>query len=81
MFHRHLPYEPTSEDRLTLVKWRRGTAIVYGCALLLLVGWIATSRILAEPTTATAVIDAPANVTPQVVRTTNMARRNWAATT
>ena len=75
MTHRRLPYEPTPEDRLTLAKWKRGTTIVYGCALLLLVAWIATPRILAEPTTATAVVDGPASVASHVVGT-NIARRD-----
>jgi len=65
MAHRHFPYEASSEDRLTLAKWKRGTAIVYGCALLLLVAYIAIPRILAGPMTATAAADGP-----HVARTT-----------
>jgi hypothetical protein len=74
MTHRHFPYEASSEDRLTLAKWKRGTGIVYGCALLLLVAYIAIPRILAGPMTATAA-DGPAKVDSHVVRTT-IARRN-----
>jgi len=73
MTHRHFPYEASSEDRLTLAKWKRGTAIVYGCAVLLLVAYIAIPRILAGPMTATAAAD-PAKVDSHVARTT--ARRN-----
>jgi hypothetical protein len=75
MTHRSLPCQPTPEDRLTFAKWKRGTAIIYGCALLPLVAWIATPRILAEPTTATAVVDGPASVASHVVGT-NIARRD-----
>jgi hypothetical protein len=72
MTHRRLRYEPTSEDQQTVAKWKRGTAIVYGCALLMLVAWIATPRILADPQTATVVAaDAPAKVSSRGVRTTN----------
>ena len=75
MTHRHFPYEASSEDRLTLAKWKRGTAIVYGCALLLLVAYIAIPRILAGPMTATAAADGPAKVDSHVARTTT-ARHN-----
>jgi hypothetical protein len=75
MTHRHFPYEASSEDRLTFAKWKRGTAIVYGCALLLLVAYIAIPRILIGPTTETAAADGAAKVDSHVVRTT-IARRN-----
>jgi hypothetical protein len=75
MIHRHFPYEASSEDRLTLAKWKRGFAIVYGCALLLLVAWIAIPRILVGPMTATAAADGPAQVESHVIRATT-ARRN-----
>jgi hypothetical protein len=70
MTHRHFPYEASSEDRLTLAKWKRGTAIVYGCALLLLVAYIAIPRILVGPMTATAAADSPAKVDSHVRSTT-----------
>ena len=70
MTHRHFPYEASSEDRLTLAKWKRRFAIVYGCALLLLVAYIAIPRILVGPMTATAAADGPANVDSHVVRAT-----------
>jgi len=70
MTHRHFPYEATSEDRLTLAKWKRGTAIVYGCAVLLLIAWIAIPRILVGPETATAAADGPAKIGSHVVRAT-----------
>ena len=75
MTHRHFPYEPSPEDRLTLAKWKRGVAIVYGCALLLLVAWIAIPQILVGPVTATAAADGPAKVDSNVVRAT-IVRRN-----
>jgi len=70
MGHRHFPYEASFEDRLTLAKWKRGTAIVYGCALLLLVAYVAIPRILAGPTITTAAADGPAKVDSHVVRAT-----------
>jgi len=70
MTHRHFPYEPSPEDRLTLAKWKRRFAIIYGCALLLLVAWIAIPRILVGPMTATVAADGPANVDSHVVRAT-----------
>jgi hypothetical protein len=76
MAHRHLPYEPTSEDRVTLANWKRGTAIVYGCALLLLIAWIVMPRTLVEPSTETVVADGPAKVTSHIARTTNITRRD-----
>jgi len=77
MGHRHFPYEASSEDRLTLAKWKRGTAIVYGCALLLLVAYVAIPRILAGPTiTTAAAADGPAKVDSHVARTTTTGRRN-----
>ena len=75
MTHRHFPYEASPEDRLTLSKWKRGTAIVYGCALLLLVAYIAIPRIVAGPMTATAAADGPAKLDSNVVRATTV-RRN-----
>jgi hypothetical protein len=75
MSNRHFPYEASSEDRLTLAKWKRGFAIVYGCALLLLVAWIAIPRILVGPMTATAAADGPEQVDSHVIRATT-ARRN-----
>jgi hypothetical protein len=68
MTNQHFPYEASSEDRLTLAKWKRGFAIAYGCALLLLVAWIAIPRILVGPMTATAAADGPAKVDSHVVR-------------
>ena len=70
MTHRHFLYEASSEDRLTLAKWKRGIAIVYSCALLLLVAYIAIPRILAGPMIATAAADGPAKVGSRVVRAT-----------
>ena len=75
MTHRHFPYEPSPEDRLTLAKWKRRFAIIYGCALLLLVAWVAIPQILVGPVTATAAADGPAKVDSNVVRVTTV-RRN-----
>ena len=70
MTHRHFLYEPSPEDRLTLAKWKRGLAIVYGCAVLLLIAWIAIPRILVGPETATDSADGPAKIGSHVVRAT-----------
>jgi hypothetical protein len=66
MMLRHLPYDPTPEDRLTHAKWARTVGIVYGSVVLLLLGFIAAQRIFAEPHRATGVANAPASpVAPQ----------------
>jgi hypothetical protein len=61
MIRKPLPYELTPEDRLTRAKWIRGVGIFYGCAALLLSGFMATQSILAEPNGATGIANAPAN--------------------
>lgn len=76
MIYRHLPYELTSEDRITLANWKRGTAIVYGCALLLLIAWIVVPRTLVEPSTETVVANGPAKVTSHIAGTTNITGRD-----
>ena len=45
----HLPNKPSPEDQQIRAKWARGVAIVYGSALLLLVGLIPVQRLSAEP--------------------------------
>jgi hypothetical protein len=47
MIRKPLPYDLTPEDRLTRAKWVRGVGIFYGCAALLLFGFLASQRILA----------------------------------
>jgi hypothetical protein len=49
MIHRSLPYDPTPEDRLTRTKWARRVGIFYSCALLLLLAFATTHRMLIEP--------------------------------
>jgi hypothetical protein len=58
----------TPEDRAVRVKWARGVAIVYGTALLLVVGLISAQRMLAAPTAETAIATAPAKSAPPVGR-------------
>jgi hypothetical protein len=68
MIRRSFPINWTQEDRLTHAKWMRGVAVFYGTALLLVVGLIATQRMLAAPTPETAVATAPAKSAPPVGR-------------
>jgi hypothetical protein len=68
MIDHRLPRDLTPEDRAVRAKWTQGVAIVYGAALLLVVGLIATQRMFAAPTPETAVATAPAKPAPPVGR-------------
>ena len=64
MILRPFPYDLTPEDRLTRARWMRGVAVFYGSAELLLFGFIAAQRMLAEPNGATRIVNAPASSAP-----------------
>jgi hypothetical protein len=49
MVARSFIHDLTPEDRLIHSKWARGVFIVYGSAVLLLIGIIVAECILAEP--------------------------------
>jgi hypothetical protein len=66
MIDRRLSYNLTPEDRAVRAKWARGVAIVYGAALLLIVGLIATQRMLIAPAFESAVATAPAKSAPPI---------------
>jgi hypothetical protein len=66
MIDSRLPCDLTPEDRDVRAKWARGVAIVYGTALLLIVGLIETQRMLVAPTFEPAVAAAPAKPAPLV---------------
>jgi hypothetical protein len=68
MIERRLSCDLTPEDRAVRAKWARGVAIVYGTALLLVVGLIATQRMFAAPTSEIAVATAPAKPAASVGR-------------
>jgi len=76
MTHRHLSDHLTAEDRLTSAKWTRGVAIVYGSALLLIIGTIAAQHMSTASTTEAAVANGTTKVASHVVRTSNVAPRD-----
>jgi hypothetical protein len=61
MMLRHLPYDPTPEDRLTRAKWARRVGIVYGAVVLLLLGFMAAQRIFVTPHETTGIANAAAS--------------------
>jgi hypothetical protein len=68
MIDRRLLRDLTPEDRAVRAKWARGVAIIYGTALLLTVGLIATQRTLVAPKPEIAAATAPAKRAPPVGR-------------
>jgi hypothetical protein len=45
MNRRSLSYNWTEEERITCARWRRGMAVFYGCAALIVFGLVLLSRL------------------------------------
>jgi len=70
------PHDTTREDLLIQTKWARRLAVVYGAALLVLVAFVAASRMLAESKAAPGVASDPTPYVAERASATTPRQRN-----